>query len=78
MKTFIIVAGLVCLLVAAAAIALFQWFKFDEVQMSGHGYVAMGLGVGFSLLLGVGLMALVFYSNRHGYDDDPQLPPSED
>jgi len=24
----------------------------------------------FSLALGCGLMALVFYSNRHGYDDE--------
>jgi hypothetical protein len=27
-------------------------------------------GVLFSLLVGGGLMALVFYSSRHGYDDD--------
>jgi len=26
-------------------------------------------GILFSLLVGGGLMALVFYSNRHGYDD---------
>jgi hypothetical protein len=24
----------------------------------------------FSLLIGSGLMALVFYSSRHGYDED--------
>jgi len=26
----------------------------------------------FSLLIGGGLMGLVFYSSRHGYDDDVQ------
>ena len=33
-------------------------------------YVAMAGGVVFSLLVGVGLMGLVFYSSRHGYDDE--------
>ena len=31
-------------------------------------YVAMALGVVFSLVIGCGLMALLFYSSRHGYD----------
>jgi hypothetical protein len=29
----------------------------------------MAGGVAFSLLVGCGLMALVFYSSRYGYDD---------
>jgi hypothetical protein len=33
------------------------------------GYVALALGVVFSLLVGCGLMALLFYSSRHGYDE---------
>ena len=32
-------------------------------------YVALGLGVLFSLAVGIGLMALVFYSSRSGHDD---------
>jgi len=77
-KSFLLVLILAGLLAAALAFGLYRWFDFDEVQMSGHGFLAMGLGVGFSLLLGVGLMALVFYSNRHGHDDGPQLPPGKD
>src|SRR3546814_12230639 len=42
----------------------------DGVAMSGHGTTAMILGVLFSLVIGVGLMALVFISSRRGYDDD--------
>ena len=38
----------------------------------------MGLGILFSLVVGCGLMALVFYSNRHGYDDEAGLPPDRD
>ena len=41
--------------------------------MSVHGYVAMILGIIFSLLVGCGLMALVFYSNRRGYDEPPDV-----
>ena len=39
-------------------------------HMSIHGYVALGLAVVLTGLLGGGLMALAFHSNRHGYDDD--------
>lgn len=48
-------------------------------EMSVHGWVAMGLGVVFSLLIGCGLMWLSFYSSRHGYDDraDPGRRPSD-
>jgi hypothetical protein len=31
----------------------------------------MALGVVFSVGLGCGLMALLFYSSRHGYDEPP-------
>jgi ABC-type Mn2+/Zn2+ transport system permease subunit len=41
------------------------------------GYVAMAIGVVFSVLLGVGLMVLVFYSSRAGYDEPAKLIRSE-
>jgi hypothetical protein len=31
--------------------------------------VAMTIGVVFSLLIGIALMTLLFYSSRHGYDE---------
>lgn len=34
-------------------------------EVSGHGYVAMALGIVATLALGIGLMALLFASNRH-------------
>ncbi len=46
------------------------WKMSGNAPMSIHGYVALGLGVVLSLLLGGGLMALAFYSSRRGYDDD--------
>jgi hypothetical protein len=41
--------------------------------MSVHGYGAMTLGIVFSLLVGCGLMALVFFRNRRGYDEPPDI-----
>jgi hypothetical protein len=38
----------------------------------------MALGVVFSLVVGIGLMALVFYSSRHGYDGPPSLRPTDE
>lgn len=45
----------------------FSRMSGDEIPL--YGYVAIAGGVLISLLVGGGLMALVFYSNRHGYDD---------
>ena len=37
------------------------------------GLADVGFGVFFSLLVGGGLMALVFYSSREGFDEPPEL-----
>ena len=36
--------------------------------MSASGYLAMALGIVATLGLGIGLMSLIFYSNRHDHD----------
>ena len=41
--------------------------------MPAQGYAAMIIGVVLSLVVGIGLMALVFYSSRRGYDEPPRL-----
>ena len=61
--------------VAAAAIAgvvsvvANLWTGVGASQISAAGWLAMGLGVLVTLALGVGLMSLVFISNRQGYDE---------
>ncbi len=45
------------------------WTGIGDSDISGAGWLAMGLGVIVTLALGVGLMALVFISNRRGYDE---------
>jgi hypothetical protein len=64
-----IAAILVGLLIAAGVVAYLGWTSESGPPLPTTLYVMMGLGIGFSLLIGIGLMALVFYSSRHGYDD---------
>jgi hypothetical protein len=70
MKTALLVVVWGGLLLAAGAVALHLWLELDDVSLGLHGWLALGLGVGVSLILGVGLMMLVFRSARRGYDDD--------
>lgn len=42
--------------------------KFNDVELSSHGTFALILGVFFSLVLGIGLMRLVYWSHKKGYD----------
>ena len=68
--TGLTVLTLLGLLAACTAVAVYLWTSLKGVEMSGHGWAAMILGIIFTLVLGVGLMALVFISNKRGYDDD--------
>ena len=65
-----ILAGVIGSLAAFAVLYLgYLAPDFGGAEMSGHGTFAMILGAIFSLLIGIGLMALVFLSSRRGYDD---------
>jgi heme/copper-type cytochrome/quinol oxidase subunit 2 len=48
---------------------LVQAWSHIEAQMSIHGWIALILGVVVTMAFGVGLMALVFFSARRGWDD---------
>jgi hypothetical protein len=67
--TIALVVALIALLAAALWYAAGAWLSLSGPPMPAVGYVAMALGVVFSLIVGCGLMALVFYSSRHGYDE---------
>lgn len=64
-----LVVALIALLAAALWYAAGAWLSIQGPPMPAIGYVAMAFGVVFSLLVGCGLMALIFYSSRHGYDE---------
>ena len=67
-----VVLALLALLALSVWFALYSWSAIQGPPMPTTGYVAMTLGIVFSLVIGIGLMALVFYSSRRGYDGPPQ------
>jgi hypothetical protein len=74
MKSAFLILPLLVLLSVTLWWAVHAWNAVD-VEMSIHGYIAMILGIVFSLVIGCGLIALMFYSNRHGYDEIDRHDP---
>ena len=71
--SWIILIALLLLLVATGVLGYIGWNLGGTTTVSASGYVALTFGVIFSLVVGFGLMALIFYSSRQGYDDPPVL-----
>ena len=69
MKAALTIIVLLALLGATLGVAIWAWREIGEVEISGHGLIALGLGVVLTFLVGAGLMALMFFSARHGYDE---------
>lgn len=63
---------LLSLLAATVLVAYLGW-TLGNADVPASGYVAMALGVTASLGIGFGLMGLVFYSSRKGYDEPAVL-----
>ncbi|MFL0355153.1 hypothetical protein ACI5KX_01635 [Erythrobacter sp. GH1-10] len=65
--------------VATVAIAVGLLFAFNGA-ISVHFYIAVALGIAFTMLLGGGLMGLVFLSNGTGHDEsvDNRLPSADE
>lgn len=64
---WIVIGTLVALLLASGWYSLGVWNAI-EADMSGMGWGMLIAGVVVSLVLGAGLMALLFYSSKHDYD----------
>ena len=67
--------AVLAVLIALLGFALYIMFAGWDVgpgrqggTISPSGYLAMALGIVFTLVIGVGLMTLIFYSNKHGRD----------
>jgi hypothetical protein len=74
----ILAAVLVPLLIGATVVSVWIWGEIGDTAIGVHGYIALGLGVVATLLIGGGLMGLVFYSARHGYDERAGRDPEKD
>jgi hypothetical protein len=62
--------GLLGVLLLASIVGFWAALTHGQIpHISVHGWIAMSIGILFSLLIGCGLMWLSFYSARHGFDD---------
>lgn len=74
---WILIAALLALLAGVG------WYAYSGLTAGSapipiEGVIALTAGVTVSIIVGVGLMALVFYSSRHGYDDLPTRDDSDE
>ena len=69
MRTLALVMSLLVLLGTALWFAVETWVSIEGPPMPTYGWVALAGGVVLSLIVGCGLMGLLFYSHRHGYDE---------
>ena len=72
--TLALMAVLIAFLAASVWFAIYAWNHIEGPSTPPEGYLALTLGAFFSLVVGIGLMALMFYSARHGYDDPDGRP----
>jgi hypothetical protein len=75
--SWIVVIVLLSLL-AATGFIVYRGLTIGDADVPTSGYVAMALGVIFSLAVGFGLMTLIFYSSRKGYDEPAVLIPQQE
>ena len=73
-SSWVAVSGGGLFVAVAAAVAIGNWRGIGDAGIDLNGWIALTLGVLATLGLGIGLMTLVFISNRRGYDE----PPRED
>jgi uncharacterized membrane protein HdeD (DUF308 family) len=66
MKTLLLALSLVGMLAMAIWGAVYVWSEIGDIEMSTTGILAMIAGIVLSLSLGIGLMFLVFKSERDG------------
>ena len=69
MRTAAVVLLLIGALLACAGAAYWAWREVGAVEIGMHGWIALGLGAALTFLVGAGLMALMFFSARRGYDE---------
>jgi len=67
--TWISVALAVTMVLAVVVVIAEFWSGIGDSEISLAGWFAMGLGIIVTLALGIGLMSLVFFSSRGGYDE---------
>jgi uncharacterized membrane protein YdfJ with MMPL/SSD domain len=67
--TWAAAAAAVAAVLAVAAVVVIFWNRLGASEISVGGWLAMVFGVIVTLALGIGLMMLMYISNRRGYDE---------
>lgn len=65
----IVIAALIVAIVVVISVGNWNFIGNSGIDL--NGWIALTLGVIVTLAVGIGLMALVFISNRRGYDEPP-------
>ena len=68
-STWIAVVTAAAVVILVVVVIASAWTGLGDTSMSAGGWVALVLGAVVTLALGIGLMALVFLSNRRGFDE---------
>jgi hypothetical protein len=68
-STWVVAVAAFAAVIAVAVVVAMLWRGLGASQISLVGWLAMIFGVIATLGLGIGLMALMFISNRGGYDE---------
>ena len=71
--TKLIVAVAIVVTLAAAGVTAYTWISLSDVAISAAGYMALVAGSVLTLAVGAGLMFLMYYSERAGFDDQAQV-----
>jgi hypothetical protein len=77
MGKWLVTTTLLGLLALTLWVAHAQWIRVI-VSVPAWGWALMAFGGGLSVVVGGGLMALIFYSSRMGYDDPPKVVEPDD
>ena len=73
MQTALVITVLLAILGGAVFVGHYGWVSAGDITMPTWGWLMMGLGIFFTLVVGGGLMALMFYSSREGFDEPPEV-----
>ena len=68
-KSILIGLGFLAALAGVSWMGIHLWSGMGDVEISLHGYIALALGISLTAAVGIGLMALLFYSARRGHDN---------
>ena len=78
MTRFFASATLLGLIAFTLWVAHQVWMIAQDVEVPDWGWAALFVGGGLTIFVGGGLIALMYYSERMGYDEPPHQAAPED